>query len=46
METLRNVTEAHFALTAHCVLPDGMHFDYFLKTEEMEQWYADFRIVT
>ncbi len=43
VETLRNVTEAHFALqTAHCALPDGMHFDYFLKIEEMEQWYVDF----
>lgn len=32
---------AHFELLSkHCLLPDGMQYDYFLKVEDVSMWYA------
>jgi hypothetical protein len=35
--------DAHFnPLTEHCMLPRGMQYDFFLKTEEISEWYEPF----
>ena len=31
---------AHFDLLSnHCLIPDGLVYDYFLKVEDLEEWY-------
>jgi hypothetical protein len=34
--------DPHFSpQVEHCGLPQGMRYDFYLKVEEMEEWYAD-----
>ena len=35
-------TDGHFApMTEHCGLDNGVKYDFILKVEEVDVWYAD-----